>query len=121
MFNKQSVTEQVLQQLDLKDRPTLDQAMLTWWANLRTNGGMRLTEAGFDVFCNLEFEHWNYDLTPWTPLRGQLLLALDQRLTCPYYITPKREPKLVLFGSREAMTLMLFGDINGFINMLLRE
>jgi hypothetical protein len=48
------------------------------------------------------------------------LLTLDRKLTCPYYISLGKKPKLLLFGSREATMYSLYGDIDKFIKGIAR-
>lgn len=119
MLNKQSYTRELIKQLP--EAPDLDQAMRTWWANIRESGGLRLTEIGLDAFELLELERWSFDVKAHTFTKPNVLLALDKRLTCPYYIQLGRYPKLIMFGSREAMTLALYGDIEKFIISLSRQ
>jgi hypothetical protein len=42
------------------------------------------------------------------------LLALDRKLTFPYYIDHKKK-QLVMFSSREAMLATLYGDLKQFL------
>jgi hypothetical protein len=44
--------------------------------------------------------------------------VLDKKLTCPYFIFLGKKPKLVLFGSKESMMLMLYGDVDKFLHSL---
>ena len=47
------------------------------------------------------------------------LIALDRRMTCPYYMVNNRKlNKLVMFGSKEAMMAVLHGDMQRFITSL---
>lgn len=121
MLNKTLVTQQLIDKMAGDLRVTFDQAMKEWWVNIREDGGMRLTELGYIAFNVMDLERWEYDLAPHKPLRPSLYLALDQKLTCPYYINSRRIPKLILFGSKEAMMLHLYGNIDQYIEMLLRQ
>lgn len=121
MLNKTLVTQQLLEKVAPEVRPTFEQAMKEWWVNIRDNGGMRLSEAGYIIFNLLEIERWEYDLHEHKPLRPSVYLTLDQKLTCPYHIAGIKNPKLILFGSREAMTLHLYGNLDQFLGMLLRQ
>lgn len=118
MRNKQKLTEELVQQLDTELGITVDQAMRTWWHNLRKSGGMRLTTNGFDIFLNhLQLKHYDYKLQPFD-LNSKLIIALDQKLQQPYYIvTKKMMPiQIVFFGSKEAMMTNLYGDLKKFID-----
>jgi hypothetical protein len=122
MLNKHTVTKQFLEQLPGKVQPlpTFDRALKQWWFNIRENGGMRLTEHGYIVFNVLELERWEHNLDS-KIINADLLLTLDQKLTCPYYITPGKQPRLVMFGSQETMMLKLYGDIDQYLSMLSRQ
>jgi hypothetical protein len=122
MLNKHTVTKQFLEQLPGKVQPlpTFDRALKQWWFNIRENGGMRLTEHGYIVFNVLELERWEHNLDS-KIINADLLLTLDQKLTCPYYITPGKKPRLVMFGSQETMMLKLYGDIDQYLSMLSRQ
>jgi hypothetical protein len=116
--NKQKLTEELVQQLDTELGITVDQAMRTWWHNLRKSGGMRLTTNGFDIFLNhLQLKHYDYKLQPFD-LNSKLIIALDQKLQQPYYIvTKKMMPiQIVFFGSKEAMMANLYGDLKKFLD-----
>ena len=48
MLNKLALTQELITRYP--DAPSLDEAMVTWWQNIRDDGGMRLTYEGFYVF-----------------------------------------------------------------------
>lgn len=118
MLNKLTVTQQLLDQLDTNERTSLDQAMQNWWVNLRAHGGLRLTMAGMVVFDELSITKYEFEIPTDTPVTPKLLLTLDQKLTCPYYITPGKKSKLWLYGGKEAVMLNIYGDIKKFIDSL---
>jgi hypothetical protein len=117
MFNKLALTTELITRYP--DAPALDEAMITWWQNIREDGGLRLTYEGFYVFENLlELSSYTFEL-PEKLLTPKNLLALDRRMTCPYYMVNNRKlNKLVMFGSREAMMATLHGNIQQFITSL---
>lgn len=119
MLNKHDFTHELVTKLD--SNIGVDHAMKSWWANIRESGGLRLTEAGYIVFNSLDIERWEFDVPTRTFAVPNNLLVLDKKLTCPYYIKLGRKSQLVMFGSREAMTLALYGDIEKFINNLSRQ
>jgi hypothetical protein len=71
------------------------------------------------VFENLlELSSYSFDL-PEKLLTPKNLLAMDRRMTCPYYMVNNRKlNKIVMFGSREAMMATLHGDMQRFITSL---
>ena len=117
MLNKLVLTQELITRYP--DAPALDEAMVTWWQNIRDDGGLRLTSQGFYVFENLlELESYSFEL-PEKLLVPKNLIALDHRMTCPYYIVNNRKHNnMVMFGSREAMMAVLHGDMQRFINSL---
>ena len=84
MLNKLTLTQELITRYP--DAPPLDEAMRTWWQNIQDDGGLRLTYEGFYVFENLlELSSYTFDL-PEKLLTPKNLLALDRRMTCPYYM-----------------------------------
>jgi hypothetical protein len=47
MRNKVHLTEELLGLLPDEEKIPIEQAMVTWWFNLRENGGLRLTNTGY--------------------------------------------------------------------------
>jgi hypothetical protein len=94
----------------------LDEAMRTWYYNLRSSGGFRLTQAGYQALCSAAVNSWSIDIK-FRDFTKPALLALDRRLRWPYYIDT-RQKKLVLFSSRDAMMATLYGDIKLWIDSL---
>ena len=117
MINKLALTVELINHYP--DAPTLNEAMATWWQNIREDGGLRLTDVGYFVFeNNLELDSYTFEL-PEKLLTPRNLLALDRRIPSPYYIVNnRRHNKIVMFGSREAMMATLHGDIQKFITSL---
>lgn len=116
MRNKQQITQAILDQLPEEVRlgfKDLNDAMMYLWMNIRESGGLRLTQNGYNVLIKLlKLESYTVDLDP-KQITKKNILALDRKLTAPYYISVKKvgAPKLILFSSREAMMAMLYGDI----------
>lgn len=112
-------TRQILEQLPLNGRLALDQALVTWWYDSRHTGGLRLSWVGFTVLVNdLDIEFWQFDfakqgIPPWIYLR------LDQHLTAPYYMVDnKKITSLMVFSSRDAMMINLYGTVEKWIASL---
>jgi hypothetical protein len=113
------MTQCLVEQLDSDSGITVDQAMRTWWFNIRKNGGMRLTGPGYDAFTNqLHIARYEWTITDPLALTRKMLLDLDRKMQMPYYIhAVKGVPKkLVLFGNREAVMVNLYGDLKKFLN-----
>ena len=105
-----------------RNRESVDQAMITWWANIRRDGGMRLTTHGYRIMHDvLKIESWALDLTDADdpgPFRSRMtkktILDLDRKLEWPYYLdfnSRKKTRRIVFFGSREAMMATMYGDL----------
>jgi hypothetical protein len=121
MLNKVTLTQQLIDQLQSDVKPTLDEAMQEWWKNPDEHAGLRLTTEGFFIFGLLEIAHYEFDVPPGMPARPGHLLTLDRKLTCPYFITLGKKPKLMLFGSKEATMYSLYGDIDKFLKGIARS
>ena len=102
------------------NQTTLELAMQDWWQDIRPNGGLRLSVYGFDVFNQLEVSRYEFEVPSSMPAKPNQLITLNNKLTCPYYIRPGKKPKLILFGSQEAIMMSLYGDIEKFIRGLSR-
>ncbi len=107
---------EIVQKL-LQDRPEdINSAMLTWWHNLREQGGLRLTLQGYDALDNqLKLQSWSVSVDDFkTVFSKKTYLDLDRKLNWPYYIERKGQ-KLILFGSREAMMAQLYGNLPAWL------
>jgi hypothetical protein len=113
--NKRKLTQTLVQLIDSDQQLSVDQAMASWYYNIRPTGGMRLTEAGYQAFEYLELENWTLTVEdPKTTLTKRILLALDRQLNYPYYINYKQK-HIVFFSSQEAMLATLYGDLAQFL------
>lgn len=104
----------------LRDRPQdIDEAMLTWWHNLREHGGLRLTLRGYDAMGHqLKVESWPIKPPDFkSVLSKKMYLDLDRKLNWPYYID-RKEQELRLFGSREAVMARLYGNIKTWLDSM---
>jgi len=117
---KLSITLGLLEKLPEQDREPWDQALITWWANIRPEGGLRLTRHGYDILHDrLGLESWSLDLAnESTFYRAKIdkrtMLDLDRKLEWPYYLDfnpRKKTRRIVFFGSREAMMATMYGDL----------
>lgn len=117
MVSKKQITQKLLSVLPPEQKLLAGNGD-SWWMNLREDGGLRLTMFGYQAFVMGEFENYEFDVPPELPNRGRSLLTLDQKLSCPYFIFLGKKPRLVLFGSKESMLLMLMGDVELFLHNL---
>ena len=115
MLSKLDYTRQILKQLPADECPSEEDALSMWWQDIRPDGGLRLSAEGCVLFDRLKIKGYEFEVPPNTPARANTLLILSNKLTCPYYIVVGKNPRLVLFGSKEATMYSLYGDINRFI------
>jgi hypothetical protein len=117
--------------VDIPDalREPEDRAMITWWANIRRDGGLRLTHHGYEIMHDvLQLESWILDLSDGNDSRSsrsritkKIVLDLDRKLEWPYYLdfnTRKKRRRIVFFGSREAMMAAMYGDLERWLASL---
>lgn len=113
---KLNFTLTLIHELDLPI--DLHQALTKWYKNIRTNGGYRLTDIGYTTLNNGEIESWSVDLNDIKKIiNKKTLLDLDRKIQYPYYLDFKNK-KLILFSSKEAVMVLLYGDLQNWLNNL---
>ena len=118
---KLDIVQRLMPQIPMEYQQSTDHAMRTWWANIRRDGGMRLTTTGYEMMHDvLKLESWRLDLTHEERqiFTKRLILGLDRKLEWPYYIevsVKKKRRRIVFFGSREAMMATMYGDIERWL------
>lgn len=120
MYNKQTVTRAVLEICEGTHKPTVDDAMLSWWKNPDPAAGMRLSAEGFFVFGLAEIESYQFRVPPGIHAKAATLLTLDRRMTCPYYLTQGKAPEIYIYGGQEATMFALYGDVEKFLRAIAR-
>jgi len=116
MQNKQQLTQQLLNQLPSDDRPSFEWALKSWWQDYRDDGGLRLSISGYDTFRFLSIEQYEFDFPK--VLSPSLLMTLNRKLDCPYYLKAGKTPKLIIFGSQQAIMYAMYGDLEKFLRYL---
>jgi hypothetical protein len=87
-----------------------------WW--IPTEDNWRLTWLGYASLNDLNVESWDFDfnsreIAPW------IYLKLGRNLQVPYYIVDnKKHNKLVLFDSKSAMMINLYGNLLKWIKSI---
>jgi hypothetical protein len=118
------IVQRLLPQVPENQRQTPESAMQTWWANIRKDGGMRLTDQGYAMLHDvLGLESWELDLRDHDRVvfTKRLVLTLDRKLEWPYFIEvniKKKRRRIIFFGSREAMMATMYGDIERWLASL---
>jgi hypothetical protein len=126
---KLEILSRVCHEIPEDSREPIDQAMITWWANIRDDGGLRLTHHGYRMLKDvLGMQSWVLNLGDpddtgaWrAKINKRTVLALDRKLEWPYYLdfdARRRRRRIVFFGSQEAMMAQLYGDITAWLNSL---
>ena len=114
--HKQEITETLLALMPDNKRPSVEEAMLTWWFNIRDGGGLRLTKTGYNVLRkDLKLETWYFELKNARSNKNKrLILALDRKLQWPYYM---EKNWVEFFSSKEAMMANLYPDLESFLSI----
>lgn len=119
MRNKLRLTQKLVSEMPAKNQITVDQAKITWWFNIRKNGGMRLTSIGYQAFSEaLDIESYEYEIEDLTEFNQQMILDLDRKIQTPYYIKAVKgiPRKVIFFGSREAVMVRLYGNLKQYLD-----
>jgi hypothetical protein len=118
------IIQRLMPQVPQTRQQSPDHAMLTWWANIRRDGGMRLTDLGYEIMHDiLALESWELDLRDRDHkiFTKRLIIDLDRKLEWPYYIevsVKRQRRRIVFFGSREAMMATLYGDLKRWLDSI---
>jgi hypothetical protein len=113
---KLEIVARLINEIPEQHRESVDQAMVTWWANIRPEGGLRLTRHGYEILHNLlEMESWEFSIeNPRNTLTKGVILDLDHKLQWPYFIDTKKK-RIVFFSSREALMATMYGDLRQWL------
>ena len=115
------IVQRLMPQIPMEYQQSIESAMRTWWANIRRDGGMRLTDLGYRIMHDvLRLESWELDLRDrdHTVFTKRLIVDLDRKLEWPYYIevsVKRKRRRMVFFGSREAMMASMYGDLKQWL------
>jgi len=117
--DKFALTQSLVDQLPIDSQITVDVAMRTWWFNIRKTGGMRLTGPGHRVFTDeLDLARYEFAIADPHQFNQHVILDLDRKMQMPYYISATKgiPKKIVFFGSREAVMINLYGNLQQFLD-----
>lgn len=115
--DKRQLTEQLLGLMPGTSL-SIDQALRSWWYSRNSTSGLRLTDIGYDAFTDdLDLESYLFNVEHIVP-SPRVILQLSKLIACPYYIerTKLRWLNLHLFGSRQAVELTLYGDLQRYLS-----
>jgi len=78
----------------------------------KKSGGLRLTDAGFDVLNQIEITTYEIPYPKDMSMSVQVIIFLDQFIDCPYYIAPR---SIYVTNEKKALELSLFsGDLRKY-------
>jgi hypothetical protein len=112
---KETYTKIFLKQLGKSaNEATLKEYMPTWWQNTREKeeGGLRLTEAGFDMLSEIELATYEIPYPKDMIITTQVIIFLDKFIDCPYYLSHNA---IHVTSEKKALELTLFsGDLRKY-------
>jgi hypothetical protein len=117
--NKDKLLEQLIAQMPEGERIGVDSARISWFHNIRPSGGLRLTGIGFKALKeDIKLDHYSYKIKDPMAFTQRTVLALDRKLTMPYYIVTKKgfPTDILFFGSKEAVLVNLYSDLDKFLD-----
>lgn len=94
------------------------QCDFSYWFDPRPHGGLRLSAQAYALLDQCEITKYVFEIDPAVIRRPKILLDLDRKITCPYFIQPKKPCQLILFESATAVMVTLYGDIEKFLQNL---
>ncbi len=80
---------------------------------------MRLTGIGYVALAkDLDLEHYEYSIADPMQFNQKTILDLDRKMQMPYYISATKgiPRKIVFFGSKEAVMVNLYGNLQQFLD-----
>ena len=112
---KETYTKIFLKQLGKSaNESTVKEYLPQWWQNTRSksSGGLRLTEAGFDVLSEIDLAVYEIPYPKDMGITTQVIIFLDKFIDCPYYLTNKA---IWVTEEKKAVELTLFsGDLRKY-------
>lgn len=117
VLDKDKITKKILSIIETKiDYNT---ARKTWWKNIRSSGGLRLTDSGFSAFVHANIEFWEFEYN--SIITTKVLLMLDKKLKTPFFMKSPFSLKknlIIIFDSRIASIITLYGSIDKYLEIL---
>lgn len=94
-------------------------AMITWWVNIRNNGGLGLTDTGYQSFSKAKLENYTFFINNVTPSLFIYALEIDRKLPSPYYLRYiKRDRYITVYDTRVVTMIQLYGNVMDYISTL---
>tara|TARA_B100001564_G_C20510637_1_gene610479 strand:- start:131 stop:502 length:372 start_codon:yes stop_codon:yes gene_type:complete len=119
MRTKQQYTDVFIKNVESTRIPTGTE-MVFFWQNVRSDGGMRLTDQGFRCLKE-DLDLQSYHIKLWDDngtidTNYKFLLDLDKHLEVPYYVQLGRWPRVMLFDEQTYFWATLHGDFQRFLD-----
>ena len=115
-MSKHKLTKRLVELLPEDHRISLEEAMIVWYTNFRNNGGFRLTQNGLQIMKILGLESWSVELDDIKiTMDKTMLLALDRKLTYPYFIDYKKKA-IIFYSSKEAVMATMYSSIKNWLD-----
>jgi hypothetical protein len=118
--SRDTITKSVLKTL-CPDRVVDDEVchrhFISWWRNIRSDGGLRLTDVGKQAFEQASIEYYDFKVdrsVSYITFYEKYLLQLDRSMPCPYYFNYSTK-EVRLYDSRVAMLVGLYGGITPYL------
>ena len=105
------------QSLSADERLDIENAVDEWWW-IDVADNWRLTWYGYACLTGLQLESWEFDFDI-KDIRPWMYLTLSRKLKAPFYIVDnKKHAKLVVFDSKTAVMINLYGNLIKWINSI---
>ena len=60
----------------------IQECLPLWWQNIRENGGLRLTDEGFNIINQIELAMYDIPFPLDMPITSQVIIFLDKFIDC---------------------------------------
>jgi hypothetical protein len=92
--------------------------MSRWWRNIRSSGGLGLTDLGNTKFLEAELEYWDFDVPADIGMSTiKFNFLLDRNLPCPYILLFAKQKNIIrIYDSRIAVSVSLWGGIDKLLD-----
>ena len=111
--HKTEITKRVLELMPASI--SLDKALSSWYRNVRSSGGLRLSDVGYQTLQSVDLESWSVSIQDFNNyISKKLLLELDHKMQFPYYLDYKKK-QIIFYNSKEAMMANLYGNLTDFL------
>jgi hypothetical protein len=118
ILDKFLITKKILEIIKPEYTPKeLKTAMTTWWKNIRSDGGLGLTDIGMKAFQLADIDFSEFECK--SLYQSQIKLKLDRYLLCPYSeVYKKGTLYLRIYDERIAVLINLYGNVDSYIQTL---